>query len=60
MKDGLAEETKCRALKTREKMSAKTISLNFIESFARLVDMTRVAKVGSNLGVENKKGVNHL
>ena len=59
-KDGLDGEEKHRAMKVRDRTSEKMISLNLIESLAKVVDVNGMARLGSNFGVEDGRAVDYL
>jgi hypothetical protein len=59
-KDWLDDEEKHRSMKVRDRASEKMISLNLIESLAKVVDGNGVARLGSNFGVEDRQAVDYL
>jgi hypothetical protein len=59
-KDRLEDEETHRAMKVRDRTSEKMISLNLIESLAKVVDGNGMAGLGSNFGVEDRQAVDYL
>ncbi len=59
-KGGLDDEEKHGSMKVTDRTSEKMISLNLIESLAKVVDGNGMARIGSNFGVENREAFDYL